>query len=237
MLDMVKSRRRKMEILNTDKLTIYIPEGVTRIGDGAFRHQINIRKIILPKTLKSIGKYAFSDCYDLVEVIFNEGIEQIGEGAFYGCDGIEEVSIPGTIKKIDNYAFYRCGSLRNVTIEKKEEDNVMEYIGAKAFMECEGLNWVWIFKNVNKIGEATFKNCTKVWMIWMQYITCGIIPERCFEGCSNLSSVMFKGVHSIDRRAFAYCTKLEDIYLPKKLKYIDEKAFFHSNKLTKLRIV
>ena len=129
-----------MEILNiegeslvsTNKETIHIPEGVTHIEDGAFSHKINIRKIIMPKTLKSIGKYAFANCYDLVEVIFNEGIN----------------------------------------------------------------------------------------------ITCGSIPERCFEGCSNLSSVMFEGVHSIGRRASAYCTKLEDIYLPKKLKFIGDEAFF-----------
>ena len=149
-----------MEILNiegeslvsTNKETIHIPEGVTHIEDGAFSHKINIRKIIMPKTLKSIGKYAFANCYDLVEVIFNEGIEQV--------------------------------------------------------------------------GEAAFKNCTEMWMILMKNITCGSIPERCFEGCSNLSSVMFEGFHSIRRRSSAYCTKLEDIYLPKKLKFIGDEAFF-----------
>lgn len=41
--------------------------------------------MVLPSTLKRIGKEAFAFCYNLTDITLPEGIEQIGERAFAWC--------------------------------------------------------------------------------------------------------------------------------------------------------
>ena len=54
---------------------ITIPEGVTTIGDGAFRNS-NIKTIILPSTLQSIGMYAFKGAGKLTNVYYRGTLSQ-----------------------------------------------------------------------------------------------------------------------------------------------------------------
>lgn len=65
--------------------TVYIHEGVTRIGDEAFWCHYYIQRVYLPSSLKSIGDHAFTGAKNLMDIIFlgtTYGIEEIGSGAF-----------------------------------------------------------------------------------------------------------------------------------------------------------
>ena len=69
--------------LNHEKTVI--PEGELEIADGEFAFREDITEVVLPSTLKRIGKSAFQECVNLESISFPEGLEEIGECAFCNC--------------------------------------------------------------------------------------------------------------------------------------------------------
>ncbi|WP_220149513.1 leucine-rich repeat domain-containing protein, partial [Metamycoplasma hominis] len=74
-------------------------------------------KVIIPGSVKEIGRRAFSNCKNLKEVILNEGLEKIGSGAFRNTK-IESINIPGSVKEIGEDAFYCCTNLEEVILNE-----------------------------------------------------------------------------------------------------------------------
>ena len=73
--------------------------------------------IIMPKSLKNIGDYAFANCKRLKKISLNEGLEIIGSYAFsitetgYYSSVLESVNIPSSVNAIGTCAFgYNLGS-------------------------------------------------------------------------------------------------------------------------------
>ena len=65
-----------------------IPNSVTTIGDYAFLlygNNKSLTSIMIPNSVKSIGKSAFRGCVGLVSVNIPSSVNRIGEGAFFGC--------------------------------------------------------------------------------------------------------------------------------------------------------
>ena len=68
-----------------------IPDGVTRIGDGAF-----------------------IDCDSLTSVTIPDSVTRIGDGAFFDCDSLTSLTIPDSVTSIGYDAFSDCDSITNV---------------------------------------------------------------------------------------------------------------------------
>lgn len=146
----------------TDKTEVTVPERigksiVTAIGNGAFagasgvgagsvtanftheqmQARRKITKITLPKTLKFIGRGAFTFLRSLKNITIPDGVEEIDAFAFDDCDSLTEITVPGTVKKIGMYAFAGCDNLSVVKIC----EGVLE-IGAGAFSRDTSLKKV-----------------------------------------------------------------------------------------------
>lgn len=92
---------------------IIIPEGVKTIGNGAFGMS-GLTEIELPSTITSIGSDAFFDCTSLQRVVLSEGIETVSEGCFSGCSNLSEVVLPASLKTVKARAFEYCTSLTDI---------------------------------------------------------------------------------------------------------------------------
>ncbi len=105
---------------NDTKLVIpdYI-EGlpVTAIGKRAFQANHNITDIVFPKSLKSIGPYAFYQVDDLKSVNLPEGLVSIGQGAFTWCGQFTEVRIPASVEVIEPHPFWGCDLLKKIVVD------------------------------------------------------------------------------------------------------------------------
>lgn len=66
----------------------YLPYG--------FLNSTGIRKYIVPDNIKSIGQFAFRDCYDLEQVVIPKSVEQIDCQAFFNCSDITSILYYGT---------------------------------------------------------------------------------------------------------------------------------------------
>jgi hypothetical protein len=62
-----------------------IPEGVTEIGNSAFRNA-DLEKIILPKSMKKFGIQSFSENGKIKDIYIPASIEEIGERTFDSCN-------------------------------------------------------------------------------------------------------------------------------------------------------
>lgn len=84
---------------------------VTEIDPAAFIGHPNIKNVVFPETLLSIGAVAFRGC-TLNEIILPNALEKIGIGAFYtsGDKIFKQLYIPKSVKEIGALAFYWLGS-------------------------------------------------------------------------------------------------------------------------------
>ena len=62
---------------------LVIPDGVTTIGNYAFRYCDSLTSITIPDSVTKIGDYAFFGCSSLTSVTIGSGVTSIGERAFY----------------------------------------------------------------------------------------------------------------------------------------------------------
>ncbi|MDE7379638.1 MAG: leucine-rich repeat domain-containing protein, partial [Clostridia bacterium] len=144
-----------------------IPDYVKAIGSNAFRER-NIKSIVIPSNVESIGGYAFYQCASLQSVSFNNGskLEVIGEDAFAKCTSLTGIMLPEKLREISSSAFYQCTALSSVIFGFSDGMFIygassLESIGnyAFAYTALKSFN---IAKTVTSIGYNAFRNCNSL---------------------------------------------------------------------------
>ena len=107
--------------------TIIIENGVTSIGNHAFRYCEGLTSVSIPGSVTTIGDSAFLNCKGLTNVSIPVGVTSIGEEAFWWCSGLTSVSIPNSVTNIKNGAFTSCQGLTNVTLPDSVKNLVQMY--------------------------------------------------------------------------------------------------------------
>ncbi|MDR2211701.1 MAG: leucine-rich repeat domain-containing protein [Spirochaetaceae bacterium] len=139
-------------------VSVVIPDSVTRIGDGAFSGQTDLKQVTLPRNLKVIGDEVFSNCYrQLARIVIPEGVTSIGAGAFSNT-ALTALTIPGSVTSIGARAFYLCEALTTLTIPGS-----VTSIGDNAFSRCSALTTVNItVRPVEFPKNSAFSGCTRL---------------------------------------------------------------------------
>jgi len=94
-------------------LETVVLKGVTSITGDKFDGCGGLKKVVLGDNLSSIGSYAFSHCYRLIEINLPEysSLTTIDHGVFLGCAGLSRIIIPGSIISIGQDTFVYCSNL------------------------------------------------------------------------------------------------------------------------------
>jgi len=74
----------------------YISEGVTRLGDFAFAYLSNVRRIITPNSLTSIGVGCMTECTSLTHLHLGRALSQIGGSAVSLCPALTTIHYAGS---------------------------------------------------------------------------------------------------------------------------------------------
>lgn len=119
--------------------TVEIPaficgEPVCSVGGASVGHRTDIKRVILPPTVKRINNFAFNGCTGLTDVIISRGTEYIGRGAFQQCTALTALRLPEGMREIDATAFFGCEKLRELSVPES-----LEKIGNYAFFGCKNL--------------------------------------------------------------------------------------------------
>ena len=197
---------------------VVIPNGVTSIGDSAFEGCSSLTSITIPNSVASIGWSAFGDCSGLTRITIPNSVTSIEEGAFSGCSGLTSITIPKSVTSIEEGAFFGCSSLKSITIPKG-----VTSIADGAFCGCESLEEIKAKKGnpvYHSDGSCLIK--TK--------------SGELIAGCKNSRIPTDGSVTSIGEFAFAYCSGLTSITIPKSVTSIGEGAFMGCSGLTSIII-
>lgn len=96
--------------------TYTVPEGVKKIGTGAFEGA-DLQKIIFPNTLEVIGEQAFPLC-PLEGIALPESCHTIGGLAFHQCKSLKTFTANGKIDMLDSQAISSCDLLQSITFNE-----------------------------------------------------------------------------------------------------------------------
>lgn len=123
---------------------------VSSIGRSAFINCTELKKVSLPKTLKSICEAAFADCSSLDSIVIPKGVINIADRAFSGCH-LKTVELPNTLRTIGTQVFSGNREFTSIIIP----DSVTS-IGAACFSGCVNLETVKLSKNIKEIPPECF---------------------------------------------------------------------------------
>ena len=175
---------------------IILPKSVTSIGQGAFAYCSNLTSIVIPNSVTSIEREAFRSC-GLTSIVIPNSVTSIGNGAFSKCSNLTSVTISNSVTSIGQSAFYGCSNLTSIDIP-----NSVTSIGNGAFSECLNLTSVTIPNSVTSIDEGAFRGCSNLTSIDIPNSVTSI-GDVAFRGCSNLTSIDIpNSVTSIGNGAF-----------------------------------
>jgi len=128
---------------------------VTAIGNFAFQGRTNIVRLVLPESVKTVGAYTFSGCYELTSADM-PGAISIGHSAFRDCYRLASISVPKVVYIEDN-AFISCFGLTAVSLPSVQTIGS----GAYSFFNCTNLVSVSV-PVVTWIAPMSFLGCTKL---------------------------------------------------------------------------
>ena len=231
---------------------VTLPDTVTYIADDAFydsddwsaKTHSALREIVLPQSLKTIGKNAFYHNYYLQKIDIPAGVTEIGAGAFAKCQNLSDITIRGENTLLHGGAFGEksgysvgafAGKLRELHQQWLYDDSASDFFIWKGqLLDYKGTSKMPVIPDTVKvIGAAAF---------WRSDITGVTIPSSvkligasAFYECVSLTSVDIPGsVERIDNNAFCDCTGMTSVKLNKGLKVIGEGGFNDCDGLTSL---
>ena len=229
-----------------------IPNTITTIGRGAFKHCIGLTTVDMPNSVTFIGNGAFEGCTALESVKLSNTLHTIDYIAFKGCSALKEIELPSTLTFLGNWAFERsalqsieipssvkllrdgvffdCSSLTSV-----ELPNTLTTISTRVFDSCISLQSIEIPASVTSIGVDVFYNCNSLESI---SVAAGNAVYDSREGCNAIiqtsdntmlvgckNTVIPNTVTSIGGSAFRGCTGLTAVDIPNSVTYIGKNAF------------
>ena len=181
-------------ISNTNITSVDL-NGVTKIGDNAFKGCMGIKTIKAPK-LESVGSHSFEGCTAL-ETLDLPMIKTIGEKAFENANALTSLSLGKSLESIVDNPFQSCTSLTSLTLE----EGCANYLVAEGALisRTDGVLCV-LAGGVQKVtlGEE-----------------CKAIGDNAIFGCKALERLELPYVKEIGTNAFVNCTKLAELYLPR----------------------
>ena len=216
---------------------------VVKIGDKSFMSNMDIKEVLVPIGIESIGEYAFYGCKNLL-ALSAENIHVVSPHAFDGCIGLIHLSLGDEISEVKEYSFASCTSLTNFKCDKN-----IHSIGAYAFSNS-GLEHFTFSEDALTIGEYAFCNCMNLKSAEFQSgkseLTIGmfkdcenlanlinfsvpsIIPSFCFQNCRglNIANLMeSSNLEEISSYSLSGCAYPETIILKSNIKSMGDYVF------------
>ena len=181
-------------ISNTNITSVDL-NGVTKIGDNAFKGCTGIKTIKAPK-LESVGSHSFEGCTAL-EALDLPMIKTIGEKAFENANALTSLSLGKSLEAIVGNPFQNSTSLTSLTLEE----------GCANYLAAEGA----LISRADGVLRLLAGGVQKVTL----GEECKAIGDNAIFGCGALERLELSYAQEIGEGAFVNCTKLTELYLPR----------------------
>lgn len=103
------------------------PRGVEAVFDYAF-HQSSLKSVFIPDTVVHVGQGAFADCGKLESIVLPHALEEIGSGALSGCPVLRSAVFNGDACKVGN-GLYKGSNPSLATFVRREAKGWTDFGG------------------------------------------------------------------------------------------------------------
>ena len=232
-----------------------IPEGVVKVGNGAFHSHPILRQVTFPSTLKAIDENAFNGC-GLTSLELPAALQEIGNYAFNCCYSLTSLHLPASLQEIGYQAFAYCYNLATVTVDAANQhfvaqDNVLytkdmkelllypvklqaeSYvipegvikIRSRAFVDQPALKQVTLPSTLQELEEGAFMNVQLKEVILPD--ACQRIGGEVFAYNHALTTVSIPGnLQDVGYAVFRECEQIAEITCKSRKPYSIEDDFF-----------
>ena len=211
---------------NNSLISVFIPNTVTNIGNGAFQKCAKLKYVFMDSaSITAVPDYFAEGCSSLLGVSIPTGITSIGNHAFEGCAVLESARLNWIIC---SSAFRNCIKLSNVTIGGN-----CRQILANAFENCIGLTELTVPFCVKILGNQFIQGCTNLKKLTIA-APVSLTKEMLLIGTgSQLEEVnLEEGVIGLQEKALSNGTnqfsKLIKVSLSSTIKTIGSRVFANS---------
>lgn len=229
---------------------LYIPSSfggytVTEISSHAFLNCTQLKRVVMPDTIRTIGIGAFEGCTSLISVSISDNVYNISSYAFFNCSSLASVSLPASLCFLGSEVF------RNTAItELLLPENFMCWeTHGETFVGATSLENIFVDPqnpHLQSIDGNLYSKDGKELVAYApgKQATSFVVPDSvkriqtgAFHSCKALKSITLPdSVHDILDFAFYGCTALEQINLPPELLSIGTWAFSGCCSLTEVTV-
>ena len=209
------------EMSALERLDLSAATKMTEIPKYAFSGSEQLKEILLPNTITTIGEYAFSDS-GIMEIDIPKGVTEIAPYTFYNAVNLTKVSFHEDITVIREYAFFGTAlvNLAGENVSGITEIEKFAFYGIRTLTNID-------IANVTTIGEYAFRAYTSstqgTSLVPLNLPKVETVGAHAFNGHSKLETMNVPVLKTIGESAFARCG-LTNIDLDV-VETIEDKAF------------
>jgi len=198
---------------------IILPDGIKRIGDGAFAYCKGLAYVSMPKSVEYIGRYSFDENVKIVsaprrrpkkaqtEDPFPKDVAFIEETERYTLDERGVLAFKEDVTQIKDEEFKGRNDIKKIIVP-----GTVEFIGERSFSGCKSLNGVTLGDGVRVIWEGAFSGCRNLKRIHLP-ASMETICSSAFSCCKGLKEAFVPSNAHIDRYAFSGCDSLKKVII------------------------
>ena len=199
-----------------------LPKTLKKIGKGAFSYNVLLKELIIPESVEEIGKNLLFYSIEIRKVKLPEKLKVLNELLFGNCIKLEEVNIPSEVREIYSGVFYGCLKAPASIAVLPE---TVEILDGEIYYGVPSIECVTVPSKVRILNETYWAvpNLRKAIILTDKLDRIG---DLAFYGCAKLEEVNIPdGVTQIGEGAFCWNLKLHKINIPSSVTRIEGSAF------------
>ena len=214
---------------------LVIPETVKSIRKNAFKFNFGVTELVMPDSIAELEDYTIAQAYALKKITLSSNTTKIKKGVLFNCVELEEITLPDKVTSVGYKAFSECNALKRVIL-----NDGLKSIDSGALRKNNSLEYVRIPASVETIGGGVFdyspllKTAGPIGGEYnIEFGWTDKIPNNAFNSsvvnANVLESITIpETITEIGARAFQNTTKLGEVNFPDAISKIGLSAFYCS---------
>ncbi len=189
--------------------SVTFPKSVTSIGQYAFSQSSISGELYIPGTVEDIGNYAYYNCKRLTGVILGEGVKTVGWHTFSGP--IRRLSLPNSLTHMSSMAidpYVNADPTAGIFIP---EGDLSVYVNATEPAAIDGFAFYYVFADGRlfvPFGCVDAYKAASAWSHFREYVEVGDVNG---DGALNVKDVTTLNAHIMGNRPTPFSERLADV--------------------------